>query len=98
LRPEPFSRLDRTGLRRPGRSSVEGGIPEFPLLRPAARSRAVTRSTNRAFVATSSAITTSRDRHASQPAAGGGNGSDVLQSLHAIRRAWRERKYKGLAR
>jgi hypothetical protein len=67
---EPFARLG-AGLFRPGRSSVEGGIPEFPLFRPAARSRALTRSTNRAFAATSSAITTSRDAHASQLGDGG---------------------------
>jgi hypothetical protein len=75
LRPEPFTGL-AGGLRRPGRSSVDGGIPEFPLLRPAARSNAATRSTNAAFAAISSSITTSRDAHASHPG-DGGTGSGI---------------------
>ena len=56
---------------------MEGGIEEFPLLRPAFRSKAVTRSTNRAFAAVSSsiapacaAITTSRDAHDPHPKGG----------------------------
>jgi hypothetical protein len=57
---------------------VDGGIEEFSLLRPAARSSAVTRSASRAFAATNSAISAacsaispSRDAHASHPGAGG---------------------------
>jgi len=70
FRPEPRAGLGG-GFRRPGRSSVEGGIPEFPQLRPAARSNPVTRATNRAFASISSPITTSRDAHASHPGDGG---------------------------
>ena len=76
LRPDPLACLGG-GFVLPGRSSVEGGIEEFPLLRPAFRSRAVTRSTSRAFAAVNSsialactAITTSRDAHESHPDVG----------------------------
>jgi hypothetical protein len=76
LRTDPLACLGG-GFFLPGRSSVEGGIEEFPLLRPALRSNAVTRSTSRAFAAVSSsialactAITTSRDAHESHPDAG----------------------------
>lgn len=54
-------------------------MEEFPLLRPAIRSNAVTRSTSRAFAAVSSsialacaAITMSREPHDSHPGVGGG--------------------------
>ena len=50
---------------------MEGGIEEFPLLRPAARSRALTRSTSRAFAAVNSSITTSRAAHEPHSNAGG---------------------------
>jgi hypothetical protein len=60
--------------RLPGRSSVDGGIEEFPLLRPTARSSAATRSASRAFAALNSssmaacsAISPSRDAHAMHP-------------------------------
>ena len=69
-RPEPFARLG-DGFLRPGRSSVEGGIEEFALLRPAARSRALTRSTSPAFAAVNSSITTSRAAHEPHSNAGG---------------------------
>ena len=66
------------GFLRPGRSSEEGGIEEFPLSRPTTRSRAVTRSTSPVFAALSSsialacaAITTSQDTRESHPRAGG---------------------------
>ena len=54
-RPDPFARR-RAGFDRPGRSSVDGGIEEFPLLRPTARSSAATRSASRAFAALNSSI------------------------------------------
>ena len=50
---------------------MEGGIEEFALLRPAARSRALTRSTSRAFAAVNSSITTSRAAHEPHSNAGG---------------------------
>jgi hypothetical protein len=63
-----------------GRSSAEGGIEEFPLLRPTIRSNAATRSTSRAFAAVNSsialacaAITTSPAVHDSHPHVGGGS-------------------------
>ena len=66
------------GLVLPGRSSDEGGIEEFPLLRPTIRSNAATRSTSRAFAAVNSsitfacaAITTSRHAHDLHPNVGG---------------------------
>ncbi len=50
---------------------MEGGIEEFALLRPAARSRALTRSTSPAFAAVNSSITTSRAAHEPHSNAGG---------------------------
>jgi hypothetical protein len=48
-------------------------MEEFPLLRPTIRSNAATRSTNRAFAAVSSSITTSRAAHEPHPDAGSGD-------------------------
>ena len=84
LRPEAFTGLG-CGLLLPGRSSDDGGMEEFPLLRPTSRSNAATRSTSRAFAAVSSsialacaAITMSRDPHDSHPNVG--DGSSVTQT------------------
>jgi hypothetical protein len=84
LRPEAFTGSG-CGLLLPGRSSDEGGIEEFPLLRPTIRSNAVTRSTSRAFAAVSSsiafacaAITTSRDAH--DPHSGASGSDSVTQA------------------
>jgi len=79
LRPDPFAGRG-PGFFLPGRSSVDGGIEEFPLLRPRIRSSAVTRSTNPAFALVNSSIaracstiTTSRDTH--EPHSGAGSDS-----------------------
>jgi hypothetical protein len=72
LRPDPITGFE-AGFFFPGRSSEEGGMEEFPLLRPTIRSNATTRSTNRAFAAVNSSITTSRDTHDPHPGAGGGS-------------------------
>jgi hypothetical protein len=69
-RPDPFARR-RAGFVRPGRSSVEGGIEEFPLLRPTARSSAATRSGSRTFAALNSSISPSRNAHATHSDDGG---------------------------
>jgi hypothetical protein len=60
----------------PGRSSLDGGIEEFPLFRLTIRSNCETRSTSRAFAAlnssitlTCSAITASRPAHDPHPGA-----------------------------
>jgi hypothetical protein len=53
------------GGRRPGRSSADGGIEEFPLFRDTIRSSRANRSR-------SSAISASRAAHDWQPGAGGG--------------------------
>jgi hypothetical protein len=71
-RPERFARPGG-GFFLPGRSSADGGIEEFPLLRLTIRSNAVSRSTNRAFAAVNSSITTSRAAHDPHPGAGGGS-------------------------
>jgi hypothetical protein len=82
LAPDTFACLGG-GFFRPGRSSQDGGIEEFPLLRPAWRSRAVTRSTSRAFAAVSSSIALAcaaimRSRDAHEPHADiGGSSSDT---------------------
>jgi hypothetical protein len=79
LRPETFTGLG-CGLLLPGRSSDDGGLEEFPLLRPTIRSNTATRSTSRAFAEVSSsialacaAISTSRDAHDSHSGASGGS-------------------------
>ena len=76
LRPEPRA-VCGIGFFRPGRSSLDGGIDEFLLLRPWARSNAVTRSSSSAFALVSSliaavcsTINTSRDAHDPHPGAG----------------------------
>jgi len=71
LRPDPRPGFG-DGFFRPGRSSHEGGIEEFPLLRPTIRSSALTRSTSCALAAVNSSITASRDAHEPHPGAGGG--------------------------
>ncbi len=83
-RPDPFAGRGR-GFFRPGRSSLDGDIEEFPLLRPRIRSSAVTRSTNPAFALVNSsieracsAITTSRDAHHPHPGTAGGGDVDSV--------------------
>ena len=85
-RPEPCAARGR-GLFLPGRSPLDGGIEEFPLLRPTMRSNAVTRPTSPGFTLLSSsialacsaitpacsAVTTSRAAHDTRPRAGGGH-------------------------
>jgi hypothetical protein len=53
FRPLPFARLG-AGFDRPGKSSLEGGIDEFELLRLTCRSNRRTRYSNAAFTSRSS--------------------------------------------
>jgi hypothetical protein len=83
-RPDPFTGLG-AGLVFPGRSSLDGGIDEFPLLRPTIRSSCATRSTSPVFAAVSSsiaaacaAITLSRDTH--DPHSGTGNDETITRA------------------
>jgi hypothetical protein len=56
LRPEFFARFG-AGFALPGRSSLEGGIEELPLLRETSRSNRRTRSSSAALAPRSSTIT-----------------------------------------
>src|ERR1019366_7585293 len=72
LRPLPLPRRSRFGGTFPGRSSEEGGIEEFPLLRPSRRLRSATSARSSSIACPCSAITASRAAHAPHPAAGSG--------------------------